>query len=1399
MKPSWQRFSYWLSTLPGTGVLALLGANPFALPSVVAQSITSAPDGTGTVVKQTGNRFDIGGGTTAGSNLFHSFTEFGLNQNQTANFLSNPAVQNILGRVVGGNPSIINGLIQVTGGNSNLFLMNPAGIIFGQNASLNVPAAFTATTATGIGFGNNWFNATGPNNYATLVGTPSNFAFNTSQPGSIVNAGSLKVGQGQNLSLIGGNVINTGKLTAPGGNITIAAVPGTSLVRISQPGHLLSLEIDPKATSAAAGINPLSLPQLLTGGGGKSATGVAVNSAGQVVLTSSKVEVPAGGGSAIAAGAINVSGQQGGSVSVLGDQVGIVGANINARGTLGGGTVLIGGDYKGQGSVPNARRTIVSSNSAINADAVASGNGGRVIVWADDTTQFLGTITARGGSTGGDGGFAEISGKQKLTVDGLADLRAPKGQTGNLQIDPATLTIAKSGGDITPATVAAQWKLANTTYSASNSLTLSDAVAGNSSNSLTLDAPNINLNAPIKNTGIGQLLGASTNTNVNVGAGGTIQNGVDVAASGAQVNLAPGTFTESVIIDKSLTVTGAGPENTTVSGNNTSRVFFVGLSNSPTVTISNLTIADGMAKGGDGGHGGGGGAGMGGGLFINTGNVTVDKVAFVNNQAKGGSGGDGSFLASGGGGGSGGNGGNGSSFLGSGGGGGGGFGGNGGNGSFLGSGGGGGGGFGGKGGNGSFLANGGGGGGGYRGNGGNGSFLGGGGGGGGGVGGNGGGGNFLSIGGNSSFLGNGGSGGGGSGGKGSGASGSNGGGGGGGGLLGDGGSGGNGGGGGGGVWGKGGSGGNGGGGGGGSGILAKGGDGGDFGGGGSGELGGKGGDGGFGGGGASNGGNGGFGGGGGNYGGSGGSFGGNGGNGNFLSGGGRGGAGAGLGGAIFVRSGSLTLTNSTLESNSATGGKGGAGRSGGTSGSAGQGSGGGIFVYKDATATITNSTISGNTVPNDGGGIYNYGGSTTLSNVTIAHNTAGGQGGGLINNGGTVNVTNTIIALDRGTNPDVSGTINSTGHNLIANTTGGSGFDSTDLLNVNPVLAPLGNYGGATKTYALRLDSPALNAGRAVAGITTDQRGFVRSQGSAPDIGAFELRFSMTPIAGTPQSATVATNFSTPLQAKVIDEFKNPVSGINITFAAPSSGASGTFAGGTTVTTDTSGIATAPTLTANTVAGTYNVAGTAMGIEAANFSLTNNPLPSAPVPPALVPPAPMPSTPVPQPNEVGIAIQQQDAPAQPLPSQTFVPSPGILACVLPGDRKLDQLNVYLPAIAGYMNTQGGNLSIPLEEALQRSCDKDLIALPANQDLVKRHLIGLVSDFIGTEYTNLLDISFASQAGKITAIVSVAKSPTPAFVKQQQTRVFYIREDNTTRALDRDASLQYIRRNWQGRI
>ncbi|MBD2337142.1 filamentous hemagglutinin N-terminal domain-containing protein [Calothrix sp. FACHB-156] len=251
--------------------------------------ITTTPGDANTVVNQNDKIINIEGGTKTGSNLFHSFDKFGLNNGETANFKSDSSIHNIFGRVTGGEASAINGLIQVTGGNSNLFLMNPAGIIFGSNASLNVPAAFTATTASAIGFNNQWFNAVGTNDYASLVGNPDAFAF-TQSGGGIINNGNLTLASGQNLTLLGGTVISTGKVEAAGGLVNIAAVQGEKLVTITPQGSLLSLGLpaDTKAAINPLPFTPLSLPALLTGGGLKLATTIAVDANGNVKLKDSE-------------------------------------------------------------------------------------------------------------------------------------------------------------------------------------------------------------------------------------------------------------------------------------------------------------------------------------------------------------------------------------------------------------------------------------------------------------------------------------------------------------------------------------------------------------------------------------------------------------------------------------------------------------------------------------------------------------------------------------------------------------------------------------------------------------------------------------------------------------------------------------------------------------------------------------------------------------------------------------------------------------------------------------------------------------------------------------------------------------------------------------------------------
>ncbi|MBK7000930.1 MAG: filamentous hemagglutinin N-terminal domain-containing protein [Rhodoferax sp.] len=140
---------------------------------------------------------------------------------------------------------------------------------------------------------------------------------------------------------------------------------------------------------------------------------------------------------------------KGGTVAVLGQRVAVTdNARIDASGTTGGGTILVGGDYQGKNpDVQNASVTYVGPNTELKADAKDTGNGGKVIVWSDDTTRAYGSLSARGGAIGGDGGFVETSGKRYLDYQGQVDTQAPKGKFGTLLLDPFVVSI--SNGTLT--------------------------------------------------------------------------------------------------------------------------------------------------------------------------------------------------------------------------------------------------------------------------------------------------------------------------------------------------------------------------------------------------------------------------------------------------------------------------------------------------------------------------------------------------------------------------------------------------------------------------------------------------------------------------------------------------------------------------------------------------------------------------------------------------------------------------------------------------------------------------------------------------------------------------------------------------------------------------------------
>jgi filamentous hemagglutinin family protein len=221
--------------------LGLLLFIPVPFSVSLAQTITSSGLNTSVSAPITlpggQTQLNITGGTRAGGglNLYHSFGNFNVPNNNIANFLNNCGLptSNILGRVTGGIISSIFGTIQTTGfGNANLFLMNPAGFLFGPNATLNVGGMVAFTSADYIRLADDArFKAVSGSSDASLTAAPvAAFGFLGSNPAAIIVQGShLTVAEGTGISLVGGNItVQGGSLTAPRGQINLVSVRSPS-------------------------------------------------------------------------------------------------------------------------------------------------------------------------------------------------------------------------------------------------------------------------------------------------------------------------------------------------------------------------------------------------------------------------------------------------------------------------------------------------------------------------------------------------------------------------------------------------------------------------------------------------------------------------------------------------------------------------------------------------------------------------------------------------------------------------------------------------------------------------------------------------------------------------------------------------------------------------------------------------------------------------------------------------------------------------------------------------------------------------------------------------------------------------------------------------------------------
>lgn len=507
---------------------------PFLLAeSTVAQSIVPNNDGTGTQITQNADQYNITGGQLSadGQNLFHSFHQFGLISPETANFVAPTGINNILGRVNGGQPSVINGLLQVSGSPANLYLLNPAGILFGSEATLNLSGGFFATTANAIDFQQGAFSAIGTANYTALVSEPISLQFLTETSGAIINTANLSVNQGQTLSLTGGSILNTGTLTAPEGSITLASVPNSQRVHLGTLGNILGYEFIPPQTPE---ISPLKLPELLTAALPVTHTGLTVNPDGSIELQSG-VALTVESGTLISTGDLTVSSPSdiGGHLTLLGRHIGLLAGEVDATGSNGGGQIWIGGSRQGKGPLPNAEALYVDETVTISADAISSGQGGEIILWSDIASRIYGRLSAQGGTLQGNGGFIETSSRDFLDVTRAPLVGAAQGLAGTWLLDPFNLEITNDTDNNISAAPTFEAQGVSPVLSIAT-LTAALANGGNVIVSTTNPggpfAGNITLSAPLVYT-------ARANTSLELQAAGSIIVSSDITPTGTSAAL----------------------------------------------------------------------------------------------------------------------------------------------------------------------------------------------------------------------------------------------------------------------------------------------------------------------------------------------------------------------------------------------------------------------------------------------------------------------------------------------------------------------------------------------------------------------------------------------------------------------------------------------------------------------------------------------------------------------------------------------------------------------------------------------------------------------------------------------------------------------------------------------
>jgi filamentous hemagglutinin family protein len=430
-----------LAAVPAiVGSLLLLSLSPLvsasALPSGGQVNAGSAE------ISVSGNKLRV---VQSSQKAVIDWQSFSIGQGNEVEFSQPSAQAAALNRVTGSQVSDIRGSLKANG---QVFLINPNGILFSATSEVNVGALVSST----LDISNEDF-------------ISGNYNFEGAGAGIVINRGNIHAAEGGFVAMIAASVINTGSIDAYNGTVAMAA--GKRIVL--DIGGPVKISVEEGAIDAyveqGGAVRVDSGLVLLTAKAAGELTSSAINHTGITEAQTLQIDasgriVLVGDGDVNIAGTLDVSGAEGkgGQIQITGAQVALQdGALLDASGRDGGGQVLVGGDYQGKNAaVPNAIRTYVDEGARIVADATGKGDGGKIIVWAGEHTDYAGHLSATGGSEGGDGGFAEVSGKQTLDFKGTVDLTAQQGKTGTLLLDPTNLTITEADNnvsdDVTPDT-----------------------------------------------------------------------------------------------------------------------------------------------------------------------------------------------------------------------------------------------------------------------------------------------------------------------------------------------------------------------------------------------------------------------------------------------------------------------------------------------------------------------------------------------------------------------------------------------------------------------------------------------------------------------------------------------------------------------------------------------------------------------------------------------------------------------------------------------------------------------------------------------------------------------------------------------------------------------------------